>query len=308
MIDLILPLLLAISIGIFTAAETGLVSIEKIEVLKAKREKKTWAIRLDNSLRAPERFFSTILVCVNFIIVVASTLFARFFVQRIGDSGIIVSTIAFSLFSLLFGQFIPKSIALSHPVETMSILSNIVYYIERIMYPIVWAYASIAKQVALLFKSSAKTQVIQQLDIVHAMGEYEEEASKLTSRLFNFSKRKVGDVIIPLSRAYICEKGKELDTIRMTRTRIYTRIPVYERTRDNIVGIFNIKDYLYSKKIVLRKPFLVKSDERCMTIFLTMKQEGEHMAIVTDRDGRQVGIVTLEDLIEELVGEIRDEK
>jgi CBS domain containing-hemolysin-like protein len=307
MIDFILPLVLAISIGFLTAAETGLVSIEKIKVLKAKREKKKWAIRLDKFLRAPERFFSTILVCENFIIVMAATLFARFFVHVMGDNGIIISTVTFSLFSLLFGQFIPKSIALSHPLETMSTLSNIIYYIEIVTYPVVWAYASIAKQVALVFKSSAKTQVIHQLDIVHAMNEYEEEASKLTSRLFNFSKRTVGDVMIPLSSAFMCAKDKELDTINKTRGRIYTRIPVYERTRDKIIGIFNIKDYLYSRQIVLREPFLVKTDERCMTIFLTMKQEGEHMAIVTDR-GQQVGIVTLEDLIEELVGEIRDER
>lgn len=307
MSDFIIPLILSISIGIFTASETGLVSIEKIKILKAKREKKRWAIRLNNFIASPERFFSTILVCENFIIVVASTLYARFFVDIMGDNGVIVSTVTLSLFSLFFGQFIPKSIALAHPASTMAALSSAIYYIEIFTYPVVWLYANIAKFIALLFRSSGGSDSIQRLDIVHAMSEYEEEASKLASRLFNFSRRRVGEVMIPLNAAFVCAKGRELEAIAESGTRIYTRVPVYAQTRDNIIGIFNIKDYLYSGEIELREPFLVRAEERCMTIFLMMKQKGEHMAIVTEA-GKHVGIVTLEDLIEELVGEIRDER
>jgi putative hemolysin len=308
MIELLIPILLSISIGIFTASETGLVSIEKIKIIKAKREKKKWAIRLYRFLEAPERFFSTILVCENFIIVVASTLYASFFVSLMGKNGVIVSTITLSLFSMFFGQFVPKSFALAHPVSTMTTLANVIYYIEIFTYPVVWLYANIAKYLAALFRSGTKPHEIQRLDIVHAMGEYEEEASRLASRLFNFSKRRVGDVMIPLNAAFVCEKGRELETIAQSGGRIYTRIPVYEARRTKIIGVFNIKDYLYSERIMLRDPFFVRRDERCMTFFLIMKQKGEHLAIVTDEENRQLGIVTLEDLIEELVGEIRDER
>jgi len=308
MIDFIIPLLLSVSIGVFTAAETALVSIEKIKILKARREKKKWAIRIHKFLETPERFFSTILVCENFIIVVASTLYAGFFVNLLGENGIIISTVTLSLFSLFLGQFVPKSIALSHPVSTMAALSSVIYYVELVAYPVVWFYANAAKYLAAIFRGGTKPHAIQRLDIVHAMGEYEEEASKLASRLFNFSKRRVGDVMIPLGAAFICEKGNELKTIAESGGRIYTRIPVYTGKRNNIVGIFNIKDYLYSEQITLRAPFFVKIDERCMAFFLVMKQKGEHMAIVTDEKDRQLGIVTLEDLIEELVGEIRDER
>jgi CBS domain containing-hemolysin-like protein len=307
LIDLILPLILSISNGIFTASETGLVSIERIKILKAKWEKKKWALRVEKFIARPERFFSTILVCENFIIVVASTLYARFFVDLMGNNGIVVSAVTLSLFSMFFGQFIPKSIALSHPVSTMTTLSGVVYYIEIVTYPVVWLYANIAKFIAAIFRSTGESHSIQRLDIVHAMSEYEEEASKLASRLFNFSTRRVAEVMIPLDAAFLCTQGYELDTIVKSETRIFTRIPVYAGARNNIVGIFNIKDYLYSGEITLREPFYVRADERCMTIFLAMKQEGEHMAIVMDGDV-QVGIVTLEDLIEELVGEIRDEK
>jgi putative hemolysin len=240
--------------------------------------------------------------------VVASTLYAEFFIDLLGGKGIIVSTITLSLFSLFFGQFIPKSIALSHPVSTMTAFSNIIYYIELFAYPVVWLYAFIAKYIALIFKGTTEPHTLQRLDIVHAMGEYELEASKLASRLFNFSRRRVGEVMIPLNAAFLCKKGHELETIAAEGGRIYTRIPVYEGSRDNIIGVFNIKEYLYYEQIKLRDPLFVRRDERCMPFFLLMKQRGEHLAIVTDEADRQVGIVALEDLIEELVGEIRDER
>jgi putative hemolysin len=158
MIKIIVALLLSLSIGVFTASETGLVSIERVKMLKAKREKKKWAIRLHRFLDAPERFFSTILVCENFIIVVASTLYAGFFIDLLGGNGIVISTITLSLFSLFFGQFVPKSIALAHPVNTMSALSNVIYYIEIFTYPIVWFYALIAKHIARIFKGGTEPQ------------------------------------------------------------------------------------------------------------------------------------------------------
>jgi len=307
MIYLLLPLLLILCQGFFTASETGLVSIEKMRVLKAKREKKVWAIRMSNFLETPERFFSTVNVAENFILVVASTLFAKFFIDWLGDNGTIFSTISLALFALVFGQFIPKSIALSNPEETMSFLSGLIYYVEIIIYPIVYFYAQISKGIARLFKSETKEDSIRRLDIVYAMSEYEKEASTLASRLFNFSRRVAAEVMIPLNAVFLCKNGSELETIAKSDKRIYTRIPVYMDKRSNIIGIFNIKDYFYTDKVVLRKPFFTNGNERCMSIFLVMKQKGEHMAIVRDDKNRAVGIVTLEDLIEELVGEIRDE-
>lgn len=308
MIYLVVPLLLILFGGLFSASETGLISIEKMRVLKAKREKKAWALQMSKFLAAPERFFSTINVSENFILVIASTLFAKFFIDSFGDNGAILSTILLSLFTLIIGQFIPKSIALSNPEETMIFLSSVIYYIEMITYPIVLFYARLSKSIARLFKSEKEADLIRRLDIVYAMSEYEKDASTLASRLFNFSTRIVTEVMIPLNAAFLCKRGSELETMTTDNKRVYTRIPVYENRPDNIIGIFNIKDYFYTKRVVLRKPLFIHAQERCMSIFLVMKQRGKHIAIVRDEKNRAVGIVTLEDLIEELIGEIRDEK
>ncbi len=308
MIMLLLPLILLIIEGIFTASETGLVSIENITILKARREKKRWALRAYAFLQKPERFFSTILICENFILVIASTLFATFFIGHFGENSVFISTIILSLISLAIGQYIPKSIALSNPHRTMSLLSETIFIIEKATYPVVAFYAMVTRALARLFTGGARPEIIQRLDIVHAMGEYEKKASMLAARLFNFSRRAVAEVMIPLQAVFVSKKGSELDVFSREHKRLYTRIPVYENTPENIVGVFNIKDYFYTKKIVLRKPFYVTAHDRCMNVFSIMKQKGEHLAIVRDGDGRIVGIVTLEDLIEELVGEIRDEK
>lgn len=307
MIYFLAPLLLVILQGFFSASETGLISLEKMRVLKAKREKKLWAIRVSYFLARPERFFSTILVSENFIIVVASTLFAKFFIDRFGDNGAIISTIILSLFTLTVGLFIPKSIALSYPSRVMGYFANPIFYHEIITYPVVSFYAYISKGLAYLLRIKAKSDLIQRSDIIHAISEYEEEARKFASRLFNFSKRKIGEIMIPMDTAFTCRKGTELESLIGEHKRIFTRIPVYDGEKSNIVGVFNIKDYFYEGKIILREPMFVNIDDRCMTIFTTMKQKGEHMAIVLNNQSSAMGIVTLEDLLEELVGEIRDE-
>jgi putative hemolysin len=308
MVYLILPFILILFGGIFTASETGFISIDRMKVLRAKREKKMWALRTSKFIFAPERFFSTTLLCENFIIVVASTLFTTYFIDYFGISGAIISTVSLSLFSLIIGQFIPKSMALANPERTMMLFSSLIYYVEVITYPIVHLFATLSKSIAHFFRGDTKAALIRRLDIVYAMSEYEETSSRFASRLFNFSRRIVAEVMIPLDTAFLCKKGSEIETIEQREGRIYTRIPVYKEHHDNIVGYFNIKDYFYTNKVTLRKPFFVQSDERCMSIFLTMKQKGEHIAIVRDKTNHTVGIVTLEDLIEELVGEIRDEK
>lgn len=307
MIYFVLPLLLVILQGFFAASETGLISLEKTRVLKAKREKKLWALRTSRFLSRPERFFSTINVSENFIIVIASTLFAKFFIDQFGDNGAIFSTIVLSLFTLTVGLFIPKSIALSYPSRVMGYLANPIYYHEKITYPVVSLYAFISKSLAFILRINQEADSIRRMDIIHAISEYEEEARKFASRLFNFSKRTIGEIMIPLDAAFTCRKGAELESITAKKKRIFTRIPIYQNKKSNIVGIFNIKDFFYDGKIVLREPFFVDTEDRCMTIFTTMKQKGEHMAIVRDSKGKVVGIVTLEDLLEELVGEIRDE-
>jgi putative hemolysin len=308
MIIFIIPFVLIMLQGLFTATETAVMSIERSKLGRAQLEKKHWAARTRGFLDKPERFFSTILICEDLLLVVASTFFAQFFIIRWGSNWVILSTVILSLFSLVIGQYIPKAIALTIPETVLAILSDLIYALELALTPVVSVFSAIARGIGLILGIKKRTDIIRHSDIVFAMTEYEKETSKLASRLFNFSHRVISDVMIPLDAVYMCGQGEEKNVVSGKAERLFTRWPVFSGKASNINGIFNIKDYIYTGKAATRPPYYVNADERCMSVFMTMKEKGEHMAIVRGHDGAVNGIVTLEDLIEELVGEIRDEK
>ncbi|HEX7319040.1 MAG TPA: CNNM domain-containing protein [bacterium] len=308
MILFFIPFILIILQGLFTATETAVMSIERSRLGRAILEKKHWASRTRKFLDKPDRFFSTILICEDLLLVVASTFFAQFFIFRWGSNWVILSTVILSLFSLVIGQYIPKAIALTIPETALVMLSDLIYTLEFVLTPVVIVFSAIARGIGLILGIKKRTDIIRHSDIVFAMTEYEKETSKLASRLFNFSHRVISDVMIPLDAAHMCKQGEEKSVISEKPDRVFTRWPVFSDKPGDIIGIFNIKDYIYTDKAATRPPYYVKADERCMTVFMTMKEKGEHMAIVRGSDGSVNGIVTLEDLIEELVGEIRDEK
>jgi len=301
---LIIPFLLVILQGVFAATETAAISLEKSFLGRARRENKKWAIRTHNLLREPDRFFATILVCEDFFLVVAATLFAQYFIMHFGNRSVFFSTLIISFASFFLGQYLPKMVALAVPDRIMMVLSEPIYLISLVTLPVVYFFSTIAKTIARLFNSKNRMDAIRRSDIVYALSEYERECSRIASRLFNLSKRTVSEVMIPISAVHIARKGRELETLGFKTT----RLPVYDDENRTIVGIFNVKDYIFTGKFKLRPPYYVRAADRCLPVFLAMKEKVEHLAIVRDDSEAPIGIVTLEDLIEELVGEIRDEK
>jgi CBS domain containing-hemolysin-like protein len=290
--------------GVFAAVETAATSIEKSFLGKARNEQKKWAIRTHALLQKPDRFFATILVCEMFMLVVSATMVTQYCLVHFGGNFVFISTIILALTSFFIGQFIPKISALAVPARIMRALSGPVWVIEAVVGPVVYLFSKFAKAAALVFRSRTGADVIRSTDIVYALSEYEKESSLIASRLFNFSKRIVAEVMIPLQAVHVSQKGRELEAL----TWKVARLPVYDEENRSIVGIFNCKDYLYTGKVKLRLPYYVRNSDRCLPVFLAMKEKAEHLAIVRDDNRAPLGIVTLEDLIEELVGEIRDEK
>jgi len=301
---LLIPFLLVILQGIFTATETAVISIEKSFLGRARREQKKWAIRTHALIRKPDRFFATILVCEDFLLVVAATLFAQYFITYYGARSVIFSTLIISFASFFIGQFFPKLVALAAPDRIMMVLSEPIYIISLITLPVVYFFSQTAKTIARVFRSKTHTDVIRRSDIVYALSEYEKESSLIASRLFNLSKRTVSELMIPLRAVHTAGKGHELESLGLK----VTRLPVYDDEKRSIIGVFNVKDYFFTGKFKLRPPYFVRAADRCLPVFLAMKEKVEHLAVVRDENGIPIGIVTLEDLIEELVGEIRDEK
>lgn len=301
-------LFIILVMGIFTASETAFLCVDKTRVFYSAEQNKRWAVITKRFVNNPAEFFSTILVCEDFLIVIASNLLALFFIRNFGENWVCLSTIILSLFSLIFGQLIPKSIALNYPEKTLHLTTGIIWFFRVLLIPIVALFAGITQGIAGLFKNQSKSAIIRHQDIVFAIGEYEKDTSLLASRLFDFSKRKVYEVMVPITMTIACRKDDDFKKFCFESPKIFRHIPIYEKDKNNIIGIVNTRDYFLKGRVEIRPPFFVNENERCMQTFLTMKDNREFMAIVKNENNEVTGIITIYDLIEELVGAIREEQ
>jgi putative hemolysin len=308
MLLLLISLLLVLLIGIFAASETSFLSIDKTKVLYEADEKRTWALITKKFFDRPAQFFSAILVCEDFLIVIASNLSALYFVKNFGENWVFLSTIILSFISLIFGQLLPKSIALIYPEKTLNITARIVYLLRIFLAPIVYLFSGISEMLANIFKGPSKTVLLRHQDIVFAISEYEKDTSLLAARLFDFSRRKVSEIMVPITMALTCKKGEDFQRFCLESKKLFRYIPIWDEENKTVIGVINTKEYFFTGQLNLRRPFYVNEDERCMQVFLRMKERGEHLGIVKDEKDNITGIITIYDLIEELIGAIREER
>jgi CBS domain containing-hemolysin-like protein len=294
--------------AIFTASETAFLCIDKAKVLYLAEERNMWSIITKKFFERPAQFFSTILVCEDFLIVVASNLAALYFIRNHGERWVFLSTISLSIISLIFGQLIPKSIALLYPEKTLRVTARIIFLLRVLLTPIVGLFTGISEGIAGLFRSGSESAIIRHQDIVFAISEYEKDTSLLTARLFDFSKRRVSETMVPITIALTCKKGDDFQRFCMESQRLFRYIPIWDDENKEVIGVVNTKEYFFTGEVKVRPPSFINENERCMQAFLKMKENGEHLAVVQDNDNNVIGIITIYDLIEELVGAIREER
>ncbi len=308
MVLIFIALILVLSIGIFTSSETAFLCVDKTKVSFAAEEKKNWAVITKNFIQKPAEFFSTILICEDFLIVIASNLVAIYFIKNHNERLVFLSTIFLSIFSLIFGQLIPKSIALVHPEKSLAITARIIVFFKALLTPVVALFSGITQCVAGLVKTSSVSSIVRRQDIVFAISEYEKDTSLLAARLFDFSKRKISDIMVPISMALVCKKDEDFQKLCFESDRIFRYVPILDSKKEEVVGIINTKDYFLYGSVQVKSPFFINENEKCMQVFLKMKEKNEHIAIIHDKNHKAVGIITMYDLIEELVGAIREER
>ena len=308
MILVFASLFIILLMGIFTASETAFLCIDKARVFYATEQKKVWAMITIKFIEKPAEFFSTILVCEDFLIVIASNLLALFIISNYGENWVFLSTILLSFFSLIFGQLIPKSIALLYPEKTLNVTTRIILFFRVVLMPIVALFAGISEGLASLLKNRPKSAIIRHQDIVFAISEYEKDTSLLAARLFDFSNRKVYEIMVPITMTVKCGRDDDFQRFCFESRKIFRYIPIYEGEKNNIIGVVNTRGYFLNDKVEIRAPFFVNENERCMQTFLKMKKNREYIAIVQNDNKEVTGIVTIYELIEELVGAIREER
>lgn len=317
----------------FASVETALSSLSRIQVDKLasspgffKRSVKAWADH-------PNRILATILVADTLADTATATLTTSFLLKNYPHVHILIVTSALTVFVLLFGEIVPKMVARAFPEELAPFLCRILLFFDTIFYPITYsittAFLGIFKVVGIALPNarSIKSGDIESMILLASReGSVERDKTAILSSVFQFSKRRVKDIMIP--RDKICAlpiNSTLMQVLDLVRQENHSRYPVFNTNLDRIVGFLHARDLFgiirqsgvledptktlanFSLRTCLRRAFFVSESMMISRVLHDMKSNRIHLAIVKDEWGNVVGLITLEDILEEVFGEIEDE-
>lgn len=309
--ELILALA-AISIqAVFTGSETALVRANWIRLATWVNENRRGARRAQRLLERKEEALITTLVGTALFIVLSSELSERFIIHVLNPGYTFLPVVVVTAVSLFFAEFLPKSIAQTFPESWLCRTELPVQLSGWLFLPVTWLLARLSgvKPARQRQPSLTRKDFVFALRASARSGGASLRLSGVAARLLDFPQVEIRDVMTPLSRVVSVPEGITYEELRrLIRTNRYSRYPVFRGMPDNIVGVQNVRDLLEMPHRIVRKPFFVADRSRAIEVMNLMREQGEHLAFVRGQEKRVLGIVTLEDLLEELVGEIRSEE
>lgn len=322
MLLVVLILLLCLS-AFFSASETSLMSLSKIRLINMLEENVRNSKEINRLRENPSKLLGTILVGNNIVNIGASSIATVLAIEYFGDAGVGIATGIMTFLVLIFGEITPKAFAAQNSEKVSKIVAGPISLLTYILSPVVFVFTQIAGLFirALGGKSNDNMPSITEEELKTMVNLSEEEGvienheKTMICNVFDFGDQLIKDVMIPRTDIIAINVDATYDEIiNLIKTEQYSRYPVYSNKIDNIVGILNVKELVYRdtkeifdlKKFV-KKPYYTFEYVSINELFNEMKKRRTHMAIVLDEYGGTAGIVTIEDLIEEIVGEISDE-
>ena len=320
-VTLIIILLCIIMSAYFSATETAFSSLNRIRIKNmADKGNKRAALVLKLS-EDYDRLLSTILIGNNIVNIACASLSTLLFVRLLGeDAGASVSTAVTTVIVLVFGEVSPKSIAKESPEKFSMFSAPILNFMAVLLTPLNFLFKQWKKVLSRFFHSSASQGITEEelITIVEEArqdGGIDEQEGDLLRNALEFNELKAADILTPridVVGVNVCAGAEEIASV-FTETG-YSRLPVYQDSIDNIVGILYHKDF-YNKiygtgkgiKDVIRPALFITRHKKISQLLQELQASNHHIAVVIDEFGGTVGIVTLEDILEELVGEIWDE-
>jgi CBS domain containing-hemolysin-like protein len=313
---IVLIVLLFLS-GFFSSAETALFSISKTKARHlAKRKNRSYAL-IKQMKDNPHRLLSTVLIGNNVVNVGAAALATSITIQLIPNYAVGLATGVMTLLILVFGEVLPKSVATRNNIMIAKATIYPIYWLSIVFYPLVILLNFIPKITGKIKKTPSVTEeeLMTFLEVVEEEGEIKEEEKELIHNIFEFDDTGASEIMTPRADMFVIEADEQLNLEAIVESG-FTRIPVIEDDIDHVIGIVNIKDLFLHKitsgdEIDVRKimtlPYFVPENKKLDKLLHQFKKRKHHMAIVVDEHGGVSGLITLEDALEEIVGEIRDE-
>ncbi|NLK98725.1 hemolysin family protein [Defluviitalea saccharophila] len=318
-----LLILLSLS-AFFSASETALMSLSKIRLRHMVEEKVKGADIISRLVEESSKLLGSILVGNNIVNIGASALATSLAISLWGNAGVGIATGVMTLLVLVFGEITPKSLAVQNTEKTALKVAKIIYIITIILSPIVTVLMTVTNLIIKLFGGNPEKQASfiteeelkTMVDVSHEEGVLEGDEKKMIYNVFEFGDSQAKDVMTPRTDMIAVEINSTYDEIiDLFKREQFSRMPVYEDNTDNIIGILYIKDLFFFEgnkekfdlKQLIRPPFFTYEFKVTSELFAEMRAKRTPMAIVLDEYGGTAGIVTMEDLVEEIVGDIEDE-
>ena len=313
---IVLIVLLFLS-GFFSSAETALFSISRTKARHLAKDNNKAFILIKQMKDDPHRLLSTVLIGNNVVNVGAASLATSITIHYFTNYAVGVATGVMTFLILVFGEVLPKSMATRNNVLIARMTIYPIYWFSVICYPILLFLNFIPKLTGKIKKTPTVTEeeLMTFVEVVEEEGEIKEEEKELIHNIFEFDDTNASEIMTPRGDMFVIDANEKPDFEKIIESG-FTRIPVIEGDVDHIIGILNIKDlFLHiitsGSEIDVRKimtpPYFVPENKKLDKLLHQFKKRKHHMAIVVDEHGGVSGLITLEDALEELVGEIRDE-
>ncbi len=314
-------MLLALS-GVFSGSETALISLSMARAESLYKEGRRGSHALYLLKKDPSRMLITILIGNNVVNIAASAMATVIATDYFGDSGPGIAVGVLTILILVFGEITPKSLATRFSERISLFIAPIIYGFMRLIYPLVWTFQLLTNWV----QSSTRAMedpLVTESEVITLIEHGEEEGvidtgeREMIERIFNFSDLKAEDVMTPRRQVFRLDGRRTLrEVLPEILEENYSRIPLYVEDPDEIVSLVILRDLIsviasgkLDKPIVElgQEPVFTPANTPIDELIRTLKTKSMHLAVVVDEHGAMVGVVSLEDLLEELVGEIYDE-
>ena len=318
----VLVILLALS-AFFSSAETALTTVNRLRVRALVDDGDARAIVLAKVIDDPGKLLSAILIGNNIVNISASSIATLLATKFFGSAGAGIATGVMTLLVLIFGEVTPKTMASLKAEKIALSYAKTIYGIMFVFTPLIFILDLLSGGLLRLLgvdpdkrdDSVTEEDLRTIVEAGHEDGVLETEEHKMINNVFDFGDHQAKDIMVPrVDMCFLKLDATYEDFMEIYIEEKFTRIPVYEETRDNVIGILNVKDLiLYDKnqefhvKDFLREAYYTYEFKNTSELMMEMRKNSISIAIVLDEYGATAGLVTLEDLLEEIVGDIRDE-
>lgn len=322
-IQLLILILLLLMSAFFSSAETALTTVNKIRVRTLAENGDKQAEYVLKIIEDPSKMLSAILIGNNVVNLYASSLATVLATHIWGNKIVGIATGILTLLILIFGEITPKTVATIQAERIAFRFAKIIYYIMTVLTPVIFVVNQLSFLVLKLLRVDvkAKGESITEdelrtiVEVSHEEGVIESEEKKMINNVFDFGDAVARDVMLPkVNMTFVDVDATYDELMEVFRSEKYTRYPVYEETTDNVIGIVNIKDLFlipkdkeFKLRDYLREPYYTYEFKKTTELMVELRKTMNSVAIVLDEYGATAGLITLEDMLEEIVGEIRDE-